>query len=157
MDAQRWARIEPLYHAALEKEAGERSSYLEAACAEDPALRKEVESLLAYADATLASPAPRSELAKLWDQGATLSTGAGVSRQAAEVPPAAIGRYRIIRLLGEGGMGAVYEAEQEHPRRTVALKVIKPGLAGPVLLRRFEQESQALGRLSSIRALRRIS
>ncbi|MBI3400890.1 MAG: serine/threonine protein kinase [Acidobacteria bacterium] len=50
-------------------------------------------------------------------------------------------------MLGEGGMGAVYEAEQEHPRRRVALKVIKPGLAGPELLHRFERESQALGRL----------
>ena len=50
-------------------------------------------------------------------------------------------------LIGEGGMGAVYEAEQDHPRRTVALKIIKPGMASPELLRRFEQESQALGRL----------
>jgi tetratricopeptide (TPR) repeat protein/predicted Ser/Thr protein kinase len=61
--------------------------------------------------------------------------------------PKTIGRYTILRLLGEGGMGAVYEAEQEHPRRRVALKVIKPGLAGPELLHRFERESQALGRL----------
>src|SRR4029079_11909231 len=61
--------------------------------------------------------------------------------------PATIGRYRIVRLIGEGGMGAVYEAEQEHPRRTVALKVIKPGMASPALLRRFEQEAEALGRL----------
>jgi len=61
--------------------------------------------------------------------------------------PARIGRYRIVRLIGEGGMGAVYEAEQDQPRRTVALKVIKPGLAGPELLRRFAQEAQALGRL----------
>jgi len=44
-------------------------------------------------------------------------------------------------------MGTVYEAEQEHPRRIVALKVLKPGSASPELLRRFEQESQALGRL----------
>ena len=58
-----------------------------------------------------------------------------------------IGRYRILRLIGEGGMGAVYEAEQDHPRRTVALKIIKSGMASPELLRRFEQESQALGRL----------
>src|SRR5688572_22292760 len=58
-----------------------------------------------------------------------------------------IGRYKIRRLIGEGGMGAVYEAEQEQPQRTVALKVIKPGLASPELLRRFAQESQALGRL----------
>jgi len=61
--------------------------------------------------------------------------------------PATIGRYRIVRLIGEGGMGAVYEAEQDQPRRTVALKVIKPGLASPELLRRFAQEAQALGRL----------
>src|SRR5262245_34232703 len=60
---------------------------------------------------------------------------------------ATLGNYRILRLLGEGGMGAVYEAEQEQPRRTVALKVIKLGFASPELLRRFELESQALGRL----------
>ena len=62
-------------------------------------------------------------------------------------PHRLLGSYRILRLLGEGGMGAVYEAEQEHPRRVVALKVIKPGLASPELLRRFELESRALGRL----------
>ncbi|MGA3317752.1 MAG: serine/threonine-protein kinase [Candidatus Korobacteraceae bacterium] len=61
--------------------------------------------------------------------------------------PETIGRYRIIRLLGEGGMGAAYEAEQDKPRRRVALKVIKAAWASPELLRRFEQESQALGRL----------
>jgi tetratricopeptide (TPR) repeat protein len=49
--------------------------------------------------------------------------------------------------VGEGGMGSVYEAEQEQPRRIVALKVIRPGLAGPDLLWRFRQESQALARL----------
>jgi tetratricopeptide (TPR) repeat protein/predicted Ser/Thr protein kinase len=61
--------------------------------------------------------------------------------------PARIGRYRIIRLLGEGGMGAVYEAEQDQPRRSVALKVIRGVWANPELLRRFELESQTLGRL----------
>src|SRR5262245_58067581 len=61
--------------------------------------------------------------------------------------PTTIGRYKIVRLIGEGGMGAVYEAEQDQPRRTVALKVIKPGMASPALLKRFEQEAQALGRL----------
>ncbi len=58
-----------------------------------------------------------------------------------------LGRYRILRVIGEGGMGTVYEAEQDKPRRTVALKVIKPGFATASLLRRFEQESQVLGRL----------
>jgi tetratricopeptide (TPR) repeat protein/predicted Ser/Thr protein kinase len=63
------------------------------------------------------------------------------------VLPASIGGYRVVRILGEGGMGTVYQAEQEQPRRTVALKVIKPGLAALELIRRFELESQALARL----------
>src|SRR6188474_1656927 len=61
--------------------------------------------------------------------------------------PSQIGDYRILRVVGEGGMGTVYEAEQKRPRRIVALKMIKPGLATAPLLRRFEQESQVLGRL----------
>src|SRR5262249_48122191 len=48
---------------------------------------------------------------------------------------------------GEGGMGTVYEAEQDNPRRTVALKVIRPGLASDALLQRFAREAQILGRL----------
>ncbi len=61
--------------------------------------------------------------------------------------PARIGRYTILRVLGEGGMGTVYEAGQESPKRTVALKVIRAGYLSPELLRRFTQESQVLGRL----------
>jgi eukaryotic-like serine/threonine-protein kinase len=61
--------------------------------------------------------------------------------------PTMIARYRILRLLGEGGMGAVYEAKQESPKRTVALKVIRAGFADGEMLRRFETETQALGRL----------
>jgi serine/threonine protein kinase len=61
--------------------------------------------------------------------------------------PETIGRYRILRLVGEGGMGSVYEAEQDHPRRVVALKIIRPGLTSAEMLRRFEREWQALGRL----------
>ena len=61
--------------------------------------------------------------------------------------PESIGHYRILRLVAQGGMGAVYEAEQEKPHRIVALKVIKPGYADEEMTRRFEQESQALGRL----------
>ncbi len=62
-------------------------------------------------------------------------------------PPATIGHYAILRLLGEGGMGSVYLAEQENPHRVVALKVIKPGFVNAEILRRFEQEAHALGRL----------
>jgi tetratricopeptide (TPR) repeat protein len=61
--------------------------------------------------------------------------------------PATIGRYRLLNLVGQGGMGAVYQAEQEQPRRTVALKVVKPHLTSPEVLRRFEHESQSLARL----------
>jgi tetratricopeptide (TPR) repeat protein len=59
--------------------------------------------------------------------------------------PERIGGYRIVRKIAEGGMGVVYEAEQDHPRRTVALKVIRPGLATSQILRRFEHEVQILG------------
>ena len=58
-----------------------------------------------------------------------------------------IGGYTILRLIGEGGMGAVYEAEQHHPHRTVAIKIVKSGRTSPDALRRFEHEAQALGRL----------
>ena len=61
--------------------------------------------------------------------------------------PGRIGPFRILGLLGEGGMGRVYEAEQEQPRRVVALKVIKPGVATVQGIHRFERESQVLGRL----------
>ena len=58
-----------------------------------------------------------------------------------------LGHYRIVRKIAEGGMGAVYEAEQENPRRTVALKVIRAGFTSDELLRRFQHEAQILGRL----------
>jgi len=82
------------------------------------------------------------------DPDATLaSAGPQPVAIAASRLPSSIARYRILRLLGEGGMGAVYEAEQDQPRRTVALKVIKSAWADRELLRRFELESQTLGRL----------
>jgi len=61
--------------------------------------------------------------------------------------PETIGRYRIIRTLGQGGMGTVYEAVQDHPQRAVALKVIRADFASSDLLRRFARESELLGRL----------
>ncbi len=61
--------------------------------------------------------------------------------------PKAISRYRVKRMIASGGMGTVYEAMQEQPRRTVAVKVMKHGVASRSAMRRFEYESQLLARL----------
>jgi serine/threonine protein kinase/tetratricopeptide (TPR) repeat protein len=94
------------------------------------------------------------------DEGVTQTPGGGseptqlTARGEGDAPsasaplmPARIGHYTIIRILGEGGMGTVYEAQQESPKRAVALKVIRAGHVSPALLRRFEHESAVLGRL----------
>ncbi|MFT5052850.1 MAG: tetratricopeptide (TPR) repeat protein/predicted Ser/Thr protein kinase [Chlamydiales bacterium] len=61
--------------------------------------------------------------------------------------PERIARYRVLSVLGEGGMGVVYLAEQDRPRRTVALKVLKPGHFSPAAKARFEWEAELVGRL----------
>lgn len=61
--------------------------------------------------------------------------------------PETIGPYRITGTLGEGGMGTVYEAQQDQPHRMVALKVIRHDFVSPELIRRFSRESEVLGRL----------
>ena len=77
---------------------------------------------------------------------AQASTAASSEHAPANIPDR-IGHYRIKRIIAAGGMGVVYEAVQEHPRRTVALKIIKQGIASRSALRRFEYESQILARL----------
>jgi non-specific serine/threonine protein kinase/serine/threonine-protein kinase len=80
------------------------------------------------------------------DQNAETS-GGDLPTTHTSAPPARLGHYHIRRLIGSGGMGAVYEALQDHPRRIVALKVMRRGLASRSALRRFEYEAQMLGRL----------
>ncbi|MCX5659777.1 MAG: protein kinase [Planctomycetota bacterium] len=99
-------------------------------------------------DETIQSPTPAAARAPIVSEaGASQETLASpiVARHAAL--PAQIGSFKILSLLGVGGMGAVYEAQQARPNRTVALKVIKPGFVSASLLKRFEREAEVLGRL----------
>jgi tetratricopeptide (TPR) repeat protein/tRNA A-37 threonylcarbamoyl transferase component Bud32 len=139
METERWHTVDRLCHIALEIEESQRAAYLEKACGGDESLKQAVESVLAYAakDTFLAGTAMELAAKAL----------AAESEPACPSPGSVIGRYRVMRLLGEGGMGAVYEAEQDQPRRIVALKLIKPSFATALNLRRFQHESQALGRL----------
>lgn len=129
MTPERWSRVKEIFSAAMEEPPDRRETFLNEACP-DESLRAEVRRLVQAED----SPTLESPLSRIVTPRGSV--------------PAVIGRYRIVRLLGEGGMGAVYEAEQDQPRRRVALKAIRPGLVSPALLRRFEHETQALGLLS---------
>jgi hypothetical protein len=139
---KQWERIGELLHSALEREPGERVAFLRGACGDDEPLFREIRSLLSSSEKAgdfmekpeLNAPVMAAALGLYY-------AGAGLK------PGIAIGRYRILRRIGEGGMGAVYEAEQENPRRTVALKFINQRLVSPDQLCRFEQESHALSRL----------
>ena len=149
MDSDRWKQVDNLLHSVVELPPGEREAFLRQACAGDEALEREIRSLLA-SDREAVSFLERPAIEVAAHALATEARSAQLRVEDEAAParplPAEIGPYRIVRLLGEGGMGVVYEAVQEHPHRTVALKVVKPGLA-PSLLRRFEHESQALARL----------
>jgi len=141
MDAESQLSPEDLFRAAVDLPPQRRAALLDAHCTGRPDVRREVESLLAHSDA-----AP--EFLERPVFGPLLSTGAAANADAPPMPrPESIASYRIIDVLGIGGMGVVYLAEQANPRRAVALKLIRPGIASPRLLRRFEHEAQVLGRL----------
>jgi len=128
-DKSRFRRIEELFHAAQPLGKAEREAFLAEQCDTDAELRGEVESLLA-ADPT---GVPESLAASL--RVGQPFFGAGDF----------VGPYRVVELIGEGGMGDVYRAEQFEPlHRTVALKVVKAGMDTRQVLRRFANERQAL-------------
>lgn len=130
-------RVRAIFHEVCELDSAARSAALDELCGDDAALRAEVESLLTEDSSTVAdAPFSRSELARDL-----------LSQTPAAQLPEQIGRYKIRRVLGIGGMGVVYEAEQDRPRRTVALKLMRAGAIAPSLLRRFEQEAEMLARL----------
>ena len=144
MTPERWQQVKEICYAALDCEPDRRTALLADLCGSDDELRREAEVMLADAlsDETVRLAAPRGAYA---GAGALDYAAAGASH--AGWTPEVIGSFRVIRVVGEGGMGVVYEAQQQEPSRTVALKIIRPGLATPEVLRRFRQETQALGRL----------
>src|ERR1700690_3911535 len=110
MTPEDWQKVKELCHLALEQPPEQRSVFLAQACPNDEPLRREVESMIARQTAgkgILEAP--------VWEKLNRI--------------PATLGRYRVLHLVGEGGMGSVYKVEQDRPHRVVALKVIKPGLA----------------------------
>ena len=140
MDPERWQEVDKLLELALEREPSKRAAFLDEACNGDAALRREVESLLSahgkaggfIEDPALEAPGPAS-------RGAAVRIVAGQQ----------LGPYKILSLLGAGGMGEVYRAKDDRIGREVAIKVLPTAFSADAdRLRRFEQEARAAGRLN---------
>jgi len=137
------ARLEKMREVYLEARylaQAARERLLTARCAGDDALRSEVESLLAMHDES----AGRSDLFERSPMAGALHA---VAEDASGDLPHEIGQFRIVRLIGEGGMGSVYEAKQSRPERRVAVKVLRPGLLARDAMKRFEREAEMLAKL----------
>jgi tetratricopeptide (TPR) repeat protein len=122
MRPDQWDRVQELLDRAVEVPGPKIEDFLEEACPDDSDVRREVASLLGFGSPGFLDPAELSHLAR-----------------EATAHPERIDAYRIVRCVGEGGMGVVYEAEQEAPvRRTVALKLIRPGMDTDHIVTRFQ-------------------
>ncbi len=152
MQAELWKKVEALYQAALAQPAEQRAVFLVRACPDDPQLRREVQSLLdQQADSFLEdSPlegSPLSSDQNYSDVGDPPQSGSALDQTSASgsAPGAMIGPYRLLEIIGQGGMGEVWLAEQKQPvRRRVALKLIKAGMDTREVVARFQSERQAL-------------
>ncbi|WP_165226845.1 serine/threonine-protein kinase [Aquisphaera insulae] len=140
-------RVRALFARVADLPPEERGAFLDEACRGEPEIRERVDRLLAFdarsgpdEDGFLKSPVVRT-------LGGPPSAFFPLPQAPEPELPSHISRYRILRRHGEGGMGTVYEAEQANPRRTVALKVLRPSLLSPAHLLRFGHEAEILGRL----------
>ncbi len=122
-------RLDQLFDRAAELDESEREAFVERECGGDARLSAALRRLLRH----------DGEASDAFLEG-------GAALQETDMPEW-IGGYRVIREIGRGGMGVAYEAEQERPRRRVALKVVHDGPHRGQTLKRFEQEAQVLGRL----------
>src|SRR5882724_6327485 len=140
MTPERWQQVKELFNSALERGSNHRALFLDEACAGDPLLRREVESLIASHERTgsfIDSPA--------YELGAELLT----EDQAEKLVGQRIAHYEIVALLGSGGMGEVYLAHDTRLGRQIALKLLPDNFTTDKdRLRRFEQEAHAASTLS---------
>jgi len=145
LDPDLWRRARPLLDAALDLPADAREAYLDQACHGDPALRGTVAALVAAAEdeRPFLDSLPRDAVADL----ANLPAAA---EDDGTEPGQRIGPYRILRLLGAGGMGAVYLARRDDGQfeQQVALKLIRAGPLSHETVARFRRERQILAWLN---------
>ncbi len=129
-----WDRMASILERAGALSGGERARFLDEECGTDRELRSEVESLLAHDDDTDDYLMPPHVQA--------------VRVAAPLVEGQILGGFRLVRRLGSGGMGSVYEAEQAHPHRRIALKVLPALEHNAAVQRRFAQEGELLARMN---------
>ncbi len=139
MNTERWRQIEALFERALELPDSERAGFLDQACAGDRELRSELSRLLA--SAPTASESLRDVVVAEVKMIASDAVTAQVGRR--------IGPFRLISLLGEGGMGAVYLAERDDAQfsQRVAIKILSRAVGSPEAIARFRDERQILAAL----------